>query len=468
MDEDKEHKICNVVKTRIDVKNVLAVYFFAHVFKLPSVSKLSLRLIERCFSIVSGSPNFSHLDARCVAEILSSDELDIDSEMEIAQIAESWLLHDDARRNHARLLLSKVRIPQLSSHFAVLQVFNKPCFNVSFYEVGKYLYGGEKARYCSQNSYDVIFGGGNPSRGKFASFSNVYRVDVNTLNALRFSKLKRARSKSKMFCGKGQLYVFGGVRAVEGGDEPVMSVEKFSPRDNAWQKVAEMYDGRERFCATCFMGDVYVMGGIYRSIYDLPQHTEDSLLRTESCVKFSFESGRWAEKAPMNFPRFDAAAAVYLGTVVVCGGWGRAFCHKSAEYYDHVTDSWFRMGDLVLRRHKHKLVASGRKLFACGGRSRTFSVEMYDQSCSKFFLIRMPLQLSRFCVRHLAEAVIVGRKLFIFGINSRDMALVLDIEKDGWRVETVKYEFRKGLTGYSCVKVPHFKQTAAKNYFLTI
>ena len=47
MDEDKEHKICNLVKTRIDVKNVLAVYFFAHVFKLPSVSKLSLRLIER-------------------------------------------------------------------------------------------------------------------------------------------------------------------------------------------------------------------------------------------------------------------------------------------------------------------------------------------------------------------------------------------------------------------------------------
>ena len=95
------------------------------------------------------------MDARCVAEILSSDELDIDSEMEIAQIAESWLLHDDARCNHARLLLSKVRIPQLSSHVAVLQVFNKPCFNVSFYEVGKYLYGGEKAVKTAMTSYSA-------------------------------------------------------------------------------------------------------------------------------------------------------------------------------------------------------------------------------------------------------------------------------------------------------------------------
>ena len=99
MDEDKEYRMCKIIKQTIDIKNVTAVFFFTQLFKLSSSIEFSMSLIERCFSIISDSTNFLELDIVSVVKILSSNELSIDSEIEVADVAEKWLLYKTHERS---------------------------------------------------------------------------------------------------------------------------------------------------------------------------------------------------------------------------------------------------------------------------------------------------------------------------------------------------------------------------------
>ena len=218
LDEDKKNKACKFIKTRVSVDNVLAVYAFAQLFKLPNVSELCSRLIERCFSIISESPSFLELEVASLAEILSSDGLDIDSEMEIALAAENWLLHNfNERSGFARLLLLKVRLPLLSVA-ALNRLKNKPCFGANcsgviddvIRENTRSSPLGTTSRYCNQHRFDVIVSGGLVY-GEVVS--DVYEVGANSFEVRNYPKLKTERHYSEMLCLRGELYVFGGLDA---------------------------------------------------------------------------------------------------------------------------------------------------------------------------------------------------------------------------------------------------------------
>ena len=98
-----------------NVKNCLITHQISNIFYLPNSSKISMSLIERCFLMIGDSKNFLELDFYYVKKTISSNELNIDSELQVFNAADSWLSHDITQRSkYAKDLLSKVRLPLLS------------------------------------------------------------------------------------------------------------------------------------------------------------------------------------------------------------------------------------------------------------------------------------------------------------------------------------------------------------------
>ena len=100
--EDKE--VYRSIEDKISLQNVLALYQLSQVFKFSNKRKPPIFFIERCFPIVSESQNFLNLDYKCVAKIISSSYLNIDSELEIFNAVVSWLCNKKERYTYAKHL----------------------------------------------------------------------------------------------------------------------------------------------------------------------------------------------------------------------------------------------------------------------------------------------------------------------------------------------------------------------------
>ena len=110
-----DDKIKKTMLSMLNDKNCLAIYCLSNIFLQSNSKKAFMSLIERCFPMIVDSDNFLELDFIFIKKILSSSELNIDLELQVFNVADSWLSHDITERSkYAKDLLSMVRLPLLS------------------------------------------------------------------------------------------------------------------------------------------------------------------------------------------------------------------------------------------------------------------------------------------------------------------------------------------------------------------
>ena len=114
MNEVKENELYKTFEGKINTNNVAALYFFFELFSSANASKPSFQFIERCFQMFVDSTSFLELDFKHISKILSSSELNIDSEMEVFNAIVSWLGHNKERSKYAKGLFLKFRLLLLS------------------------------------------------------------------------------------------------------------------------------------------------------------------------------------------------------------------------------------------------------------------------------------------------------------------------------------------------------------------
>ena len=111
-----EREVFNLIEENLTITNVVCLYYIPQLFNSSKLSKSPKLLIERCFPMIVNSTSFIELDFKHVAKILSSSELNIDSEMEVFNAITSWLSHDKERNKYAKRLFIKIRLSLLSDH----------------------------------------------------------------------------------------------------------------------------------------------------------------------------------------------------------------------------------------------------------------------------------------------------------------------------------------------------------------
>ena len=392
--------------------------------------------------------SFLELDISQALKILKSSELMITSEVEVCHAALRWLSHDiDERGKFAKDLLQNVRLTLLSDD-ALVYLKTKMSSISKLHECTEILNNllerknmqsktAQMSRYCNQNEFIIFKFGG---RRSITSGTSSIIEDIKYLDARSLSTVKNIRSTNKgrsLFstaCLKGEIYVFGGTNSK---DEHIMSVDKYSPRTDAWSKISDMFDSRYAFCACSFIDELFVIGGATNS--------KDAF---NSCFKLNTRNNRWKEVAAMNQERSYFPCAIFKEKVVVSGGRDVDFSGlKTAECYDAFGNTWTRMPDMLSRKSGHSLIAVHNKLFAVGGNGEN-CCEVLDDVCSKFVAVKSPI------ARGIVEAVAVGDKFFVFKTYWSPLVYEYDVQNEDWCERSC--EAVNNVDYYSCVTLPKF------------
>ena len=438
-----EKELFKTVESKINTNNIAALLNFSQLFSSSNASKPPLQFIERRFQMFVDSTSFLELDFKSVSKILSSSELNVDSEMEVFNAVCSWLGHNKERCKYTKDLFLKIRILFLSDPALKLILENISYFIDDFAFINEVMKEKNKgshskkfksiSRYCTRNSFDIVFCGGKNSG---TVVSDVYSVKAHDLQTVKkLPKLKTARLWHEVVCIKGEIFVFGGNYD---GSNNLTPIEKYSSFSNAWETIAHMPDERSNFSTCSFMGNAYITGGLYQRVI------------INSCLVFDPVDCSLKELAFMNERRCNFSSAVFEGKIVVSGGFNNEKLN-TVESYDHVAKSWTNMPNMVLGRDHHKSVAIKNKFYVCGGFS-TRTCEVYDSTCKKFVLLKSPNNcLLSYSVMFPDAAVSIGSKIYVFyGRNSTN--LIYDTEKNTWSEEFC--EVSRYLSDFNCVKVP--------------
>ena len=126
--EDEARKKHKLIESKLNIKNTAVIYSVSQLFNCSIVSKALLEFIERCFPMFVDSTSFLELDYKHILKILSTSELNIDSEMEVFNAIVSWLGHNKERSKYAKDLILEIRLSLLSDPALNFIIENISCF----------------------------------------------------------------------------------------------------------------------------------------------------------------------------------------------------------------------------------------------------------------------------------------------------------------------------------------------------
>ncbi|WP_085695204.1 MULTISPECIES: kelch repeat-containing protein [unclassified Pseudomonas] len=223
-------------------------------------------------------------------------------------------------------------------------------------------------------------------------------------------------------------------------------VERYSPSNNAWTRVAVLPGPRLGHRAVCLnSGQVMVIAG------------SGAVGSINGVELYSPATDQWVAAATLETPRFAHTATLLdSGHVMVCGGnhqsQGQGQVLASVEIYDPVTNRWRAAADVPFARMDHTatLLASG-KLLVLGGYSAQLNAaiddaSLFDPATGGWSTVQ-PLPERR--MQHTATRLADGRILVVGGADApfnpgRADAYLYDPQADSWSLGGTMVHGRKG------------------------
>ena len=424
---------------------------FYNIFKL-NYNKQSqiycLNYIERWFCTIVKSSKHVELGFNLVKDIFLSPQLKITSEIEVFNAAHDWLEHDFFERSKFAVDLVKMIRLSLLPPSTSKKLLRASSFSVCA-ECKKYtdtlLSSSTKKqfgqtptcfqnRYCSQENFNLVVCGWLKDDAK----SNL----LYTLNGKKLSKATNVMKmmERKLFCSNVVI------------DENVYclsenSLSSYSMFTKKWKCLGKFTsEKRVDYCVCPFMSKIYVFGGVRRK----------NISRT--CIVYDPKTCKWRQIASLIEPKTHAACSVFAGKIVVAGGedWFFDFMHnkrlrngtRTVQVYDHFSNKWSRMPDMLSARAHHASVSVANKLYMVGGNTRR--CEVFDYFTNKFVNIEDKLPIYN-PIDLLQQNVTIGNKIWL--LNGRTLqAVIFDIENEKWSV--MENFGEKNHFGFSYSKIP--------------
>ena len=449
------------------IRNVLAYCQLAELFNVKSLAETTFSCVERCFTMVAELDDFYELNIGLVKKVLGSSHLNVTSEAEVFNAADSWLSFKVKERSKfAKTLLSKIRLCLLSDHAIKHVLYNSKSFSkndecLAFLKDKDNIIRHETKvkcinRYCSQNKYNILVCGGEFTLTDPVSRKCIGKVVTSEVNQVDGSNFKRVKVLQPMIenieyfqvvCLKGEAYIFSGYNK----DVHKTSFDKYSPSTDSWSRVGVMCDNRRVFCVCAFMNKIFVIGGIY-----------DDGIETNSCAVFDVTEKNWKKVAGINEARKLAACVVFQEKVVVAGGkFDDGVAEDIAdedvnllntvESYDYVADEWTFMPNMVSSKGgRHSLVVAQNKLFSIGSLT---SFEVFDNTCKQFVTLNLPEKFGGFF--WFNKAVSFGNKIYVLH-GPGGVITCFDANKNEWSDTEEPFEVTQRITSFSSIVIPSY------------
>jgi kelch-like protein 18 len=265
---------------------------FAEQLMCPDLVLAVNRFINKNFNRIISTSEFLDLTSKELADLLSRDELNVESEEQVYEAFTSWLKHDEAnRKEHLPELFKLVRLPLISPIFIIEKISKEPLIKNDL-----------KAR-------DIL--------------------DEGT----HYHMVKEKRSEFKSFNLKprccndafGLIYAIGGLNSTGGH---VSTVEVYDCISNKWRLAESMMTNRSRVAVAVLQGRLYAIGGY------------NGLERLHTVEVFEPETKKWKKVSSISKSRSALGSAVLNNKLYVCGGFDGFQSSDTVEMYDPKTDTY--------------------------------------------------------------------------------------------------------------------------------
>jgi len=426
---------CEFIKRRLSIADALCIRQFAEQFSCRDLIATVNRFINKHFGKISQSAEFLQLPTDELADILTRDELNVDSEEHVYETLINWVKFDEKNRSqHFHQLFAIVRLPLLDPHYLVDKVWHEPLVrlhseNRDIFDAAIHYHLLADRRHemssfgvrprCCGDSFGLIYAiGGLNSNGGSVSTVEVYdcmqdrwrlaeamitnrsRVAVAVLQGKLFAiggycaerlaiveafepELKKWKRVSSISAPKsalgsaalnGRLYVCGGYNGVHSSD----TVEMYNPKNDTWTMVSAMKKQRSAAGVAAFAGMIFVAGG------------HDGYRIFDSVECYDTQRDCWALLAPMSNKRCRLGLSPLNGLLYSAGGYDSLNFLNSVECYDPGEDKWTYVAPMNVKRSRMGLVTCNSRLYAIGGYDgvcNLSSVEFYEPDTNQWTMV---------------------------------------------------------------------------------
>lgn len=318
------------IMKHISPANCLGLIKFAQMFSLSDLISTAMKFRLQHFAQISREDEFLELAFKEVEELVSNDQIAVDSEEDVYHAVTMWIECNKEREQYLVKLFNHVRFPILPLSFLEHVVALNPLLAVSELKV------------MIQEALDY---------------------HENPASVILFSNPKKIQPRSSVM---GVICLVGG-----SGDsgQSLMDVSFFNPHEKKWRMGPKMLQHRTRLALALFKGELYAIGG------------SDITESLSSVEKYSPTTNSWKMVSPLNLPRRSCAAIVTPFGIYVLGGYsGFAYLH-SMELYHAVEDEWTYQPTMTTARSDLCAVYFNQRIYAIGGvnsKEELRSVERFD------------------------------------------------------------------------------------------
>ena len=403
--------------------NCISTFYFAEKYDCEELLNDSKSFIQANFASVADTTEFLSLEAKEVERWISSDEIVVETEADVFQIAQKWVEHNKSERKAAfEELLRHVRLVFVSRDYLLNVVTNElvrdnaGCFTLVSDAIRQTTFSSDddlpqsprkgldtRAIVACEGEYAFCY---LPQKDEWKRLPTCYRstkerrVNIPSTHVIRFRdqlfmfrSLDRTERYDPVFNGwssfpfgvfKDEVTVIGGELfsiyepfpfGLESATKTV-SIKKFQVESCSWQELhssSQCY--RKDSCVIGSGNFLYLLGGT-------SPHTSQHVAKAD---RFDITEKKWEEITDMQQARGGAFGVASQEKIFVAGGADEeGTVLKTCEVYNVSTNEWQLIANLNIYRTHGSMVCLGGTLYVLGGFDQTkknpeHSVECYDK-----------------------------------------------------------------------------------------
>ena len=412
--------ISGLIQQQICELNCISAFYFAEKYDCEELLNDSKNFIHANFRSVADMNEFLSLEAKEVERWISSDEIVVETEADVFQIAQKWVEHNKGERKAAfEELLRHVRLVFVSRDYLLNVVTNElvrdnaGCFTLVSDAIRQTTFSSDddlpqsprkgldtRAIVACEGEYAFCYlpqkdewkrlpTCNRSTKERWMNFPSTHMIRFRD-QLFMFRSLNRTERYDPVFNGWSSFPfgIFKDEVTVIGGElfsiyepfsfdlESTTSIEKFQVETCSWQELhsSSQYYRKD----SCVIGSdnfLYLLGGT-------SPHTFQHVAKAD---RFDITEKKWEEITDMQQARGGAFGVASQEKIFVAGGADEeGTVLKTCEVYNVSTNEWQLIANLNVYRTHGSMVCLGGTLYVLGGFDQTkknpeHSVECYDK-----------------------------------------------------------------------------------------
>ncbi|EDO40242.1 predicted protein, partial [Nematostella vectensis] len=331
-----------IILSALRINNCISTRRVADKYALEELKIKADSFIKKNFQQVRSEEEFLDLSIGELCELISSDDLNVETEEEVFEAVLKWVKHESQNRAmHLPTALPCLRFGSLSSDFVERQIEGESllqqctfCQNfIKMYQRRQRATRAKKGGMSQEERpsakvHNVMVGVG---RGNLRT-SFCYDTDSDTMYQLSEPYSPSFVLGTNLVAMEGQLYIVGGCNGGASG-----RVQCYNPGNNVWTTVASCLTPRCQVGAVAFNSHLYIIGG-----------TTEHLSQPVNLVeRYNPAADSWTLVCPMKSKR-RAPQVIATSTSIFAVGGATQPGHDTVtcEVYKPAFDQWIIIAPL--------------------------------------------------------------------------------------------------------------------------